>query len=147
DSPPRKQPEPPTQQCPGILLHLTDSSANVKMRLDRSPCWYRAQRFSAAPKKLGTAQSLSSAENPGISLTAGDPPAGGPFEQRYQVLARYPEPVTELRGCRRAQLAQGLFHRPLELLQRLFQCIALLIHTLHRALARQVREQRRDGWI
>src|SRR5437016_1977188 len=86
--PPREHPEPPPQQCPGIQLHLTDSSANVKMRLDRSPCWYRAQRFNAALKKLGSAQSLSITENPGISLTAGDPPAVGPLEQWYQVLAR-----------------------------------------------------------
>src|SRR5437016_8375577 len=74
DSPPREQPEPPPQQCPGIQLHLTDSSANVKMRLDRPPCWYRAQRFTAALNTLGSAQSQSSTENPAISLVSGDTP-------------------------------------------------------------------------
>src|SRR5438046_587671 len=32
-SPPRPQPEPPCHNCPGIQLHLTASSATVKMRL------------------------------------------------------------------------------------------------------------------
>src|SRR5438046_10290588 len=32
-SPPRQQPEPPCHNCPRIQLHLTDSPANVNMRL------------------------------------------------------------------------------------------------------------------
>src|SRR5207247_11285155 len=96
---------PHCQHCPGVHLHLTASSANVKMRLDRSPCWYRAQRFDPALKKLGSAQPLSSAENPSISLTAGDAAPVGPLEQRYQVLARQTEPIPKLCGRGSAQLA------------------------------------------
>src|SRR5437667_10704949 len=53
DSPPREQPEPPPQQSPGLQLHLTHPPATEKMRLDRSPCWYRPQRFNHALKTLG----------------------------------------------------------------------------------------------
>src|SRR5438445_11218074 len=75
DSPPREQPEPPPQKCPGIPLHPTDSSANRQMPLDRSPCLYRAHRSNAATKKRGSAQSLYSTENPGTTLPAGTPPS------------------------------------------------------------------------
>src|SRR6266487_3547937 len=36
--------EPPYQHCPSVQLHLTDSSANGKVALYSSPCWYRARR-------------------------------------------------------------------------------------------------------
>src|SRR6266487_3167608 len=53
-------PEHPHQHCPGVQLHLTDSSANGKDALDSSPCRYRAQELNTVEQKLGTAEPLSS---------------------------------------------------------------------------------------
>src|SRR5438309_8653719 len=58
DSPPREQSEPPPQQCPGIQLQLTSSSANLTMRLDCPPCWDIEQTSNAALHMLVGAQSL-----------------------------------------------------------------------------------------
>src|SRR5439155_23646050 len=99
----RLLPPPPAARAPLPQLprHTASSHRLLCKRKDafnRSPCWYRAQRFDAALKKLGSVQSLSSTENPGISLTAGDATPVGPLAQRYQVLARQAEPVTKLCG-------------------------------------------------
>src|SRR5207248_10305274 len=101
-----------------------------KMRLDRSPCryWARSRLLHANPRN--DYSTLSSTENPGISLTTGDPPPVRPLEQRNQVLACQAQAVAKLGWRRSAELSERIFDRSTELVQCLFQGVPLLIDPL-----------------